>query len=218
MTESEWLTETDHYRHVPFVADRISRRQARLLAVAFCRAAWDRLDVAGLRAVVEVAERYADDAATRDELEDARQSARETAVKSNVLHEQLLSTDPSAAEVHHLRHELAWAVAFTAASPVPILEVGERVVELVGAAAGAVVLDLVGNPFRPAEFDPSWRTETVLALARQMYETREFSAMPILADALQDAGCHDDDVLNHCRSEGVHVRGCWVIDGVLGKA
>ena len=80
----------------------------------------------------------------------------------------------------------------------------------------ALVWDVAGNPFRPVAFAPAWRTATVLALARRMYETREFSAMPILADALQDAGCHDDDVLSHCTAGGVHVRGCWVIDGVLG--
>ncbi|MDY3556283.1 hypothetical protein R5W24_005446 [Gemmata sp. JC717] len=52
-----------------------------------------------------------------------------------------------------------------------------------------------------------------------MYESRDFSAMPILADALQDAGCEDGAVLDHCRDpHGVHVRGCWVVDLVLGKS
>ena len=50
-----------------------------------------------------------------------------------------------------------------------------------------------------------------------MYESRDFSAMPILADALQDAGCDNDDILNHCRDPVRHVRGCWVVDLVLGK-
>ena len=59
--------------------------------------------------------------------------------------------------------------------------------------------------FRPVTFAPEWRTDTAVALARQMYESRDFSAMPILADALQDAGCDNDDVLNHCRGEGPHV-------------
>ncbi|MBN9121295.1 MAG: hypothetical protein J0I06_19445 [Planctomycetes bacterium] len=76
--------------------------------------------------------------------------------------------------------------------------------------------EVVGNPFRPVDFS-AWRTDTVTALARQMYESREFGAMPILADALQDAGCDRDDVLNHCRGVGPHVRGCWVVDGVLGR-
>ncbi|MDY3561239.1 hypothetical protein R5W23_002514 [Gemmata sp. JC673] len=73
------------------------------------------------------------------------------------------------------------------------------------------------NPFRPATLPPQWRTDTVRALAAQVYESRGFSAMPILADALQDAGCDSDDILNHCRGPGPHVRGCWVVDLVLGK-
>jgi hypothetical protein len=84
---------------------------------------------------------------------------------------------------------------------------------------GAVILrDLFGNPFRTVAFDPAWRTDTAVQLARQMYESRDFSAMPILADALQDAGCDSDDILNHCRdANATHVRGCWVVDLVLGK-
>ncbi len=77
--------------------------------------------------------------------------------------------------------------------------------------------EVVGNPFRPVAFSHSWRTSTAVALASQMYEARDFSAMPILADALQDAGCDSADVLNHCRGPGPHVRGCWVVDLVLGK-
>jgi hypothetical protein len=78
--------------------------------------------------------------------------------------------------------------------------------------------DIFGNPFRPVTFDPDWRTSTAVALAKQMYDSRDFSAMPILADALQDAGCEHVDVLTHCRdAKGVHVRGCWVVDLVLGK-
>jgi hypothetical protein len=62
-----------------------------------------------------------------------------------------------------------------------------------------------------------WRTDTAVLLARQMYASRDFSAMPILADALQDVGCDNGGILNHCRSGGVHVRGCWVVDLILGK-
>ncbi len=81
-----------------------------------------------------------------------------------------------------------------------------------------LVLDVYGNPFRPVTFAPEWRTSTAVAIARQMYKTHDFSAMPILADALQDAGCDSADVLDHCRDpKGVHVRGCWVVDSVLGK-
>jgi hypothetical protein len=78
--------------------------------------------------------------------------------------------------------------------------------------------DIFGNPFRPVTFSPEWRTDTAMSLARTMYDAREFSAMPILADALQDAGCDNEDILSHCRDGTLkHVRGCWVVDHVLGK-
>ncbi len=78
--------------------------------------------------------------------------------------------------------------------------------------------DIFGNPFHPVTFAPEWRTDTVRALAAQMYESRDFGAMPILADALQDAGCDNTEILDHCRGEGPHVRGCWVVDLLLDKA
>jgi hypothetical protein len=79
--------------------------------------------------------------------------------------------------------------------------------------------DVFGNPFHPVAFDPAWRTDTAGSLARTMYDSRDFGAMPILADALQDAGCDNADILNHCRDpKQVHVRGCWVVDLVLARA
>lgn len=73
------------------------------------------------------------------------------------------------------------------------------------------------NPLAPVAFAHDWRTDTVVALARELFESRDFSAMPILADALQDAGCDNDVILDHCRGPGPHVRGCWAIDLVLGR-
>jgi hypothetical protein len=86
------------------------------------------------------------------------------------------------------------------------------------AAAAEFLRDIFGPlVFRPVSADPAWLTSTVLALARQMYDSRDFSAMPILADALQDAGCANEDVLNHCRQPGEHVKGCWVVDLLTGR-
>jgi hypothetical protein len=74
-----------------------------------------------------------------------------------------------------------------------------------------------GTPSALTAMPPAWRTSTAVALATQMYESRDFSPMPILADALQDAGC-TNDILDHCRdAHATHVRGCWVVDLVLGK-
>lgn len=77
--------------------------------------------------------------------------------------------------------------------------------------------DIFGNPFRPATLDPAWLTSTVVALAEGIYQERAFDRMPILADAIQDAGCDNADILSHCRSESTHVRGCWVIDLLTGR-
>jgi hypothetical protein len=77
--------------------------------------------------------------------------------------------------------------------------------------------DVFGDAFRPVAFEPVWRTDTAVSLARQMYESRDFSPMPILADALQDAGCDDGQLLGHCRGPGPHIRGCWAVDLVLAK-
>jgi hypothetical protein len=81
----------------------------------------------------------------------------------------------------------------------------------------ALVRDIFGNPFRPVTLDPRWLTSTVTALARGIYDDRAFHRLPILADALQDAGCDHADILTHCRSDGPHVRGCWVVDLLFGK-
>jgi hypothetical protein len=91
-----------------------------------------------------------------------------------------------------------------------------------GVAEGVMVRllhDIFGPlPFRDIGVQHSWLTSDVLALARGIYDEKAFDRMPILADALQDAGCDNDEILNHCREQGwEHVRGCWVIDLLLGR-
>lgn len=77
--------------------------------------------------------------------------------------------------------------------------------------------DIFGNPFRPVKIDPTWLTLSVIELARTIYDERAFDRLPILADALMDAGCDSEEIIQHCRGEGPHSRGCWVVDLVLGK-
>src|SRR5262249_19701282 len=87
-------------------------------------------------------------------------------------------------------------------------------------AYAALVRDIFGNPFRPATVDPAWlawNDGTVPKIAQAMYDERAFERMPILADALEDAGCDNAHILNHCRAPNVHVRGCWVVDLLLCK-
>jgi hypothetical protein len=80
--------------------------------------------------------------------------------------------------------------------------------------------DIAGNPFRPVTVRPEWRTwgdGVIVQMAQRIYDERAFERLPILGDALEDAGCTDTDILNHCREAREHVRGCWVVDCLLDK-
>jgi hypothetical protein len=79
------------------------------------------------------------------------------------------------------------------------------------------IRDIFGNPFQPLALDPSWVTPAVAGLARAVYDGRAFHRMPELADALESSGCTDMQILAHCRGQGPHVRGCWLVDLLLGK-
>ncbi len=91
----------------------------------------------------------------------------------------------------------------------------------------ALLRDIIGNPFRPviwtedvawpSQMHSCWLTSTVLSIAQGVYDERDFAAMPILADALEDAGADSIDILTHLRGAGPHVRGCWCLDLILGK-
>jgi hypothetical protein len=223
VTEAEWLASESPEALLGRCWGGASARKKRLFGCACCYRLWDRLPDPRCRTAVRVAERFADGASPADALATARHAAmsiigryahverrnphiddeRElysgTAACSNVA-----SDDPD-----HSR----WAWKDVAET---LLEAGSRWhVEL---AATCVLLRCVfGNPFRPATLDPAWLTSDVLLLARGIYEEKAFDRMPILADALQDAGCDSEEVLTHCRGPGPHARGCWVVDLVLGK-
>jgi hypothetical protein len=84
-------------------------------------------------------------------------------------------------------------------------------------AQATLLRDIVGNPFRPVALDTAWQTHQVVTLARAIYDERAFDRLPVLAAALEEAGCSDAGYLAHCRGPGPHVRGCWVLDLILRK-
>jgi hypothetical protein len=84
-------------------------------------------------------------------------------------------------------------------------------------AQAHLLRDIFGNPLRPIAFDPLWQTPSVLAVAQTIYDDRRFEDLPILADALEEAGCTSKELLAHSRSGGEHVRGCWAVDLALDK-
>jgi hypothetical protein len=80
-----------------------------------------------------------------------------------------------------------------------------------------IIRDVFGNPFRVVMVEPAWLTSNVVSLAQTIYDDRAFDRMPLLGDAIEETGCDSSDILDHCRSQVEHVRGCWVVDALLGK-
>jgi hypothetical protein len=114
----------------------------------------------------------------------------------------------------------AAACAYHAAfhSKLAMIDEGNEQKTQAAAVRASLLRDVIGNPFRPVILNPAWQTTNVTAIAQAIYDERVFERMPILGDALEDAGCDNADILNHCRQPGEHVRGCWVVDLILGKS
>jgi hypothetical protein len=211
-----------------FLRGKASDRKLRLFAVVCCRRHWHILADERSRAAVEVGERLADGLAKEPEREVAEAGAGQ-ATAATVLARQTNDTLPEhfiiAARVARYTvrpggtFELEAGLATTAACRLIVLhETGSRDGRAAeNRAMCSTLREMFGNPFRHLVVDPSWLTSTVVALARSIYESRDFSVMPILADALEDAGCANADILEHCRGPGPHVRGCHVLDLILGK-
>jgi hypothetical protein len=219
MTEADWLACAAPERMLEWLGPRLSPRQLRLFACACCRQVWDLLVSRRSLEAVLAAERYADGLPGGERLPMAQRDAWRAA--------QALRDEPA-------RHLAARAVhqASLLASERPVLtrvleaarlsaEAAVRGANSLGAwararsAQCALLRDLVGNPFRPARVERAWCDDTVLRLARTLRDEGHFEEVPVLGDALEEAGCTEADVLAHCRGPGPHVRGCWLVDQVL---
>ena len=197
MTEAKWLRSDDLTGMIAFAAGLGRERPLWLFTVACFARVGEWLDDE-VRQAMETTERYADGRATFEEM--------------NAFNTEPVAAESAAHAALDCQNEVRYRNRRAGAWP------GEPTYRAAEARAQSELLrDIFGNPFRPVAFDPEWWTDTAVAIARQMYESRDFSAMPILADALQDADCDNADVLDHCRGPGPHVRGCWVVDLVLGN-
>jgi hypothetical protein len=226
MTEAEWLTKTDPKPMFELLGTKVSDRKLRLFGIACCRLSWDSFSDRQLRKAVELAEEYAD-----GRLDESCRTAIERSMLD--IYEQELAEEKEFTPTPVLRiltllsrqkYDISEAIGCS--SSVAYWAFGDDYetnyrpfeVELV-AEHTQFVRDIFGHQaFRPITIEPSWLTSTVVSLAQQIYVSRDFSSMPILADALQDVGCDNEDILNHCRQPGEHVRGCWCVDLVLGKS
>jgi hypothetical protein len=241
MTEQEWLTSSDWLK-LWFYSSEVglrTERKTRLFASAACRRFANRLvDPRSIRAL-ELCELYAEGSASEDELEEGLYAAE---LEGDARQKLPYVHAVAAAAVRWLCHQEYKVGRATEAAP--IIEGYEALIaaglipesadeSLVtsfenhptfreGVAAGEAIQanflrEVICNPFHPVTINPAWRTSNVTALAQSIYDDRAFDRLPILADALEDAGCDNADILNHCRQPGEHVRGCWVVDLVLGR-
>jgi hypothetical protein len=239
VTESEWLAydDADSLR-VCLIRrfDDISDRKMHLFACACCRRVWHLLRDHRSRHAVEVAARFADGLATRKELAAARgaavivareplQHATETGFQRAARAAAQCAQRSGREAGHWASDDAARAMGDTAyfgsggAAVLPI-EVWTHSIRAEAREQAPLFRDIFGNPFRPVNIDPGWLTwhdATVPKIAQAIYDNLSFDDVPVLGDALEEAGCTDSALLDHCRKPGVHVRGCWVLDLLLGR-
>ena len=226
MTEAEWLGRSQLVAMLKHVyRSRCSDRKLQLAAIAFCRHMGHLPLPVEWHDTVARFEEWVEGAATAEQVIAARQRLEAIADPPHSqdepgFHERffghqaatlLVDTGPGRKK----RSEKLFMVESVAFDANQVFGAGhERTIRI---AHCRIVREIFGNPFLPVTLNIPWLTSTVLALANGIYQEKAFDRMPILADALQDAGCDNEDVLNHCREPGEHVRGCWVVDLILSK-
>jgi hypothetical protein len=197
MDEMEWLESTDPDRMLTFLGRKANPRRRRLFACACYRHVPSLIVEQRCLNAVMVSERYADGMASKEELSKALNGA------FALLPRHWPSSLPTARYAEEVREVAAHASQDG---------LSERRYQ------AGILRCLWGNPFRPTSLDHSWFTPTVKALAQAIYEDRSFTDLPVLADALEEAGCNSQDILSHLRGPGPHTRGCWAVDIIiLGK-
>jgi hypothetical protein len=249
MTEAEWLECTHPTPMLEFLRGKASDRKLRLFACACCRRICQYLKDKDSRRLVEVAESFADGAASAIQLYTTWNRAADA--QEAIHYEGGDAVDQSAAEaVLGLKEELLITQVFEgieeAAGEARAGEAWERVYNTPGkdyrtqeaehndeceagaeaeqVVQSALLRDLLGNAFRPVFIDAAWLTPIVISLATAGYKERSLPSgeldqarLAVLADALEEAGCTDTSILEHLRSPGPHVRGCWAVDLLIGK-
>ena len=216
-----------------FLCGKASERKLRLFLCACARRIWRFIRQEPCRQAVRIAEKYADGQASEAEREAAYLAARGVAWQI---------PDDSGAPMDDVRSDWATAVGVWAAGPSDsfavsdgtdrekvaiffdvlfmtisnvVWEADARTAETV--AHAQLLRDLFEGPAGPMDVKAGWLTPRVVSLAEAIYEGRAFDRMPELADALEQAGCEDKEIAAHCRGPGPHVRGCCVVDRLLGK-
>jgi hypothetical protein len=234
MTEADWLACTEPEPLLEFCRGKANERKLRLFAAACCwRVSQFFKDERCFRAI-NLAERLAEKQAVADEitsLANELDGVPGSSVSADAGWNAVRWAIAPLADIFDVDDidNVHLATAYWAAESVYADAVAQSTSPDAWRAArhrercnqSDLLRDIFGNPFRPtltiAPLWLGWNDRTVLRLAQAIYDERAFDRMPILADALEDAGCDNVDILSHCRDAGPHVRGCWVLDLLLGK-
>jgi hypothetical protein len=214
MTEIEWESGTDPAAMLDLLRGKASDRKLRLFAAAsFARLAALLPDPRQQRGI-EVLEQLAEGAFT---LAECRRVTTE--VRHAIPPDDWVAGMPPTDHLHYIalmlyREFRSSSIATHAVQATAGLADGHREQH----EQVRLMRCIFGNPFCPVTVKPQWLTSIAVSLARTIYEERAFDRLPILADALEDAGCDESELLAHCRCEGPHIRGCWVVDAMLGKS
>ncbi len=236
MTEAEWARSTEAAPMLEFLRGRSSDRKLRLFAVACCRRVWESLKNKRSRRAAKIAEKYAEGV-----VNDMKLRAVYTAAYDAFVHtdgdsiEELtawIAADVAASDAYLaatsatkvadlVAHVGAYGLDTSDSASTEATEAVYCIARRTEQAMQSCLLRcIIGNPYRHVTINPlwlAWKESTVVKLAQSMHEERASDPLPVLADALEDAGCDNADILAHCRGPGPHVRGCWVVDLILGK-
>jgi hypothetical protein len=215
-SELDWFTCKYPRPLLGFLRGKVSDRKLRLFAGACCRRVHHLSTQDVLVQVIGVSERFADGQATEHDLNSSTLAAGAAVSK---LRSGGIMTEMGAAEAASGLTKRCFTVddAIQLSYSVATANWARVDLETEDGSQTLILRDIVGNPFRLVSILPAWRSEPVVGLARSTYEEQAFNQLPILADALEEAGCDSTDILQHCRGDGPHVLGCWVLDMLLGR-
>jgi hypothetical protein len=216
-SEDEWLAYTgDPWDMICYVKDRISSRKLRLFYCACVRRVSELLVDERSRKALEASERFADGLLDVPQLVSARIAANQAnyEICTRLGHDVPIAEAAAAAFIC-ANTDLAFAAGVPATIGLALKDMtNEHKIH------ASLFRDIVGNPFRPIghkQLAGGSADHMVLELANDIYDRRDFKLMPSLGTALKDAHCHEEEILSHCRQGDMHVRGCWLLDLVIGK-
>jgi hypothetical protein len=228
MKEAEWLMYSDPQPMLDFLQGTGTDRKRWLFAAACYRGAPHLLEDEHIRQGLEVLERRADGQATGKEIRDVSRACREAyfeleatagdegsqvrAFASLILYRLLIASSGryAAQDASHAARLIIHANLMS--EPV------QAIIRTRSEGHCRLLREVFGDPFQRLAFASVWRSPQALALARAVYEDRSWHELPLLADALEEAGCTEETVLSHLRGPGPHVRGCWPVDLILDRA